>query len=153
MMFCWRYRFLLSWILSISKKIIRRKCQKTEFHGRLLGFLTAILDCQWDCLTLYSIHDNDHLYHLVILRSIFNWGDNAKEKQAYIKIWALPFKKFSFEFLPLVCWFMYKKNFIPNSIGFCVFAFQSYREILKKYRKKAITMQKNNFSKIWENRF
>ena len=37
--------------------------------------------------TLYSIHDNDHLYQfLVILRSIFNRGDNLKEKLPFIYI-------------------------------------------------------------------
>ena len=48
---------------------------------------------------------------------------------------------------------MCKKNFIPISIGFCVIALQSYREILKKYRKRAITRQKNNFSKNLRNPF
>ena len=40
---------------------------------------------------------------------------------------------------------MCKKNFIPISNGFCVIALQSYREILKKYRKGAVTLQKNFF--------
>ena len=43
---------------------------------------------------------------------------------------------------------MCKKNFIPISIGFCVIALQSYREIIKKYRKKGNNW-KNNFSKFW----
>ena len=43
---------------------------------------------------------------------------------------------------------MCKKNFIPISISFCVIALQIYREILKKYRKRAITLEKSNFSKI-----
>ena len=42
---------------------------------------------------------------------------------------------------------MCKKNFIPISIGFCVIALQSYREILKKYRKRAITLPKKQFFK------
>merc|ERR1712074_302625 len=79
--------------------------------------------------------------------SIFNRGDNLKEKQAYKKIWALPVKNFSLEFLPLTCLFLCKTNFIPISIWFCVIALQIYREILKKYRKRAITLQKNNFFK------
>ena len=37
---------------------------------------------------------------LVILLSIINRGDNLKEKQSYKKIWALPVRNFSFEFLP-----------------------------------------------------
>ena len=37
---------------------------------------------------------------------------------------------------------MCKKNFIPISIGFCVIALESYREILKEYRKSAITLEK-----------
>jgi len=85
---------------------------------------------------------------LVILRSILNRGDNLKEKQAYKKIWALPVKKFSLEFLPLTCLFMCKKNFIPISIGFCVIALQSYRKILKNYRKWAITAQKHFFKNL-----
>ena len=85
---------------------------------------------------------------LVILRSIINRGDNLKEKQTDKKIWALPVKKCSFEFLHLICLFVCKKNFIPISIYFCVIALQSYREILKKYRKRAITLVKNIFSKI-----
>ena len=40
---------------------------------------------------------------------------------------------------------MCKKHFIPISIGFCVIALQSYREILKKYRKRVITLQKKQF--------
>ena len=71
---------------------------------------------------------------LVILRSIFNREDKLKEKQTDKNIWALPVKKMSFE-LPLPCLFMCKKNIIPISIGFCVIALQSYREILKKIEK------------------
>ena len=37
---------------------------------------------------------------------------------------------------------MCKKNFIPISICFCVITLQIYREILKKNRKKAITLKK-----------
>ena len=47
---------------------------------------------------------------------------------------------------------MCKKNFIPISICFYVIALQSYREILKKYRKRAITLEKNIFQKF-ENKF
>ena len=44
---------------------------------------------------------------------------------------------------------MCKKNFIPISIGFCVIALQIYREILKKYRKRAITLGKKTiFQKL-----
>ena len=43
---------------------------------------------------------------------------------------------------------MCKKNFIPISICFCVIALQSYREILKKYRKRAITLEKTIFQKF-----
>ena len=43
---------------------------------------------------------------------------------------------------------MCKKNVIPISIGFCVIALQSYREILKKYRKGAITLNKIFFQKF-----
>ena len=39
---------------------------------------------------------------------------------------------------------MCKKNFIPITIGFCVIALQSYREILKKYRTREINQQTNN---------
>ena len=42
---------------------------------------------------------------------------------------------------------MCKNNFIPISISFCVIALQSYREILKKYRKRAITLQKKKNNK------
>ena len=48
---------------------------------------------------------------------------------------------------------MCKKNFIPISIGFCVIALQIYREILKKYRKRVITLQKNNFFKNLRKQF
>ena len=51
---------------------------------------------------------------------------------------------------------MCKKNFIPISVGFCVIALQNYREILKKYRKKAITLEKKQYFKklkyIWNNK-
>ena len=40
---------------------------------------------------------------------------------------------------------MCKKNIIPISIGVCVIALQSYREILKKYRKRVITTNKKHF--------
>ena len=43
---------------------------------------------------------------------------------------------------------MCKKNFIPISIGFCVIPLQSYREILKKYIKRAITLQKFFFKNL-----
>ena len=33
-----------------------------------------------------------------------------------------------------------KKNFILISIGFCVIPLHIYREILKKYRKRAVTL-------------
>ena len=36
-----------------------------------------------------------------------------------------------------------QKIFIPTSSGFNVIALQIYREILKKYRKRAVTLQKN----------
>ena len=42
---------------------------------------------------------------------------------------------------------MCKKNFIPISIGFCAIPLQNYREIFKKYRKRAITLQKKQFLK------
>ena len=49
---------------------------------------------------------------------------------------------------------MCKKNFIPISIGFCVIPLQSYREILKKYIKRTITLQKEHFfQKNWETGF
>jgi len=41
-----------------------------------------------------------------------------------------------------------KRIKIPTSFGFCVIALQNYRQIYKKYRKTAITLQKSNFSKI-----
>ena len=41
-----------------------------------------------------------------------------------------------------------QKKFIPISIGFLVIALQSYREILKKYRKRAITLQKTILQKL-----
>ena len=47
---------------------------------------------------------------------------------------------------------MCKKNIIPISICFCVIAIQIFREILKKYRKTAITLQQK-CSKIWETPF
>ena len=37
---------------------------------------------------------------------------------------------------------MCKTNFIPISIGVCVIALQIYREIVKKYRERAITLKK-----------
>ena len=40
-----------------------------------------------------------------------------------------------------------QKNLIPTSSGFNVIALQIYREILKKYRKRAITLQKKQFFK------
>ena len=44
---------------------------------------------------------------------------------------------------------MCKKNCIPIAICFCVIALQRYREILKKYRKRAmaITLEKKQFFK------
>ena len=42
---------------------------------------------------------------------------------------------------------MFKKNIIPISICFCVNALESYREILKEYRKSAITLEKTKFEK------
>ena len=42
---------------------------------------------------------------------------------------------------------MCKKNFIPISICFCVITLQIYREILKKNRKRAITLEKKQFFK------
>ena len=43
---------------------------------------------------------------------------------------------------------MCKKNRIPIFIEFCVIALQIYREILKKYRKRAITLKKTIFQKF-----
>ena len=37
---------------------------------------------------------------------------------------------------------MCKKKCIPTSFGFCITAPQIYREILKEYRKGAITLKK-----------
>ena len=79
----------------------------------------------------------------------YNKPERQSETQTAIqKIWAL-----GQNFLPWTLLFMCKKNFIAISICFCVIALQIYREILKKYRKRAITLEKNNFSKIWENHF
>ena len=67
-----------------------------------------------------------------------NGGDNLKDKHEYI--WVLLGKNnFYCEFLPWTCYFMSIKSVILISIGFCVFALQSFREILKKSRKRAIT--------------
>ena len=41
-----------------------------------------------------------------------------------------------------------QKNLIPTSSGFNVIALQIYREILKEYRKRAMTLQKYNFQKF-----
>ena len=48
---------------------------------------------------------------------------------------------------------MSKKISIPISIGFCVISLQSNRKILKKYRKRPITLQKKKhvFQKFEKN--
>jgi len=43
---------------------------------------------------------------------------------------------------------MWKKNLISISIGFCLITLQSYIEILKKCRKRAITVQIFFFKKL-----
>ena len=71
-----------------------------------------------------------------ILQAIINKGDNLKDKQAYKKIWTLLVKNVSWEFF-LQPVNLYEKK-IPIFIGFCEIALQIYREILKKYRKRAM---------------
>ena len=46
---------------------------------------------------------------------------------------------------------MSKNNLIPKSNCFCVIALQNYIEILKIYRKGAISLQKFNFSNFEKN--
>ena len=58
------------------------------------------------------------------------------------------FQQFSVEILPLTCLIMCKKNFIPISFSFCVITFQIHKEILKKYRKRAITLEKHFFQHL-----
>ena len=79
-------------------KIMRQKCQ-TEFCGGHRRFLAAILDWQWGIFNpaFYAWY-RSFVPILVILLSIFNRGDNLKEKQAYKKIWALPVKIFILNF-------------------------------------------------------
>ena len=48
---------------------------------------------------------------------------------------------------------MCKKNCIPISIGFYIIALQSYSEILKNYRKRAITLKKKTIFKKFEKSF
>ena len=56
-------------------------------------------------------------------------------------------------FFSFTCYFICKKNYGSISSGFPTVTLQSYKEILKKNRKGAITPEKTIFSKIWENRF
>ena len=85
-------------------KIMKRKCQTTEFRGGHLGFLAAILDWQWGIFNpVFYTWQRSFVQILVILLSIFHRGDNLKEKQAYKTIWALPVKKISFQYLSLTC--------------------------------------------------
>ena len=76
---------------------------KTELCGGILNFWWPSWIDNGYFLTLYSINGKHHLNQLVILRSISFRGDKLKEKKAYTKIWALPVKNCSFEFLPLTC--------------------------------------------------
>ena len=52
------------------------------------------------------------------------------------------------EFFSVTCYFICKKNYGYICSGFPTVSLQSYKEILKKNRKGAITPEKNNFSKI-----
>ena len=46
------------------------------------------------------------------------------------------------EFFFVTCQFLCKKNYIPTSCGFSMIPLQIYREILQKYRNRAITLFK-----------
>ena len=87
-----------------------------------------------------------------ILRILINWGDNLKVKNAQQKNLATFWQLFFLWIYVFHLLISVKNNLIPTSSGFNVIALQIYWEILKKYRKRAITLQKNNFSKNWENR-
>ena len=83
---------------------------------------------------------------------MINQGDNLKVKHAYEQNQATFWqKKFPVNFClgPII--FFAKRIKTSTSCGFCVIALQIYKEVIKKYRKKAITLQITNFSKIGEN--
>jgi len=84
------------------------------------------------------------IINFIILPAIINRGDILKDKQVKSgPFWSKIFPWF-FAFNLLI----YVQKEFPSYLHcFCI---QSYREILKKYRKMAITLQRNNFSKIWE---
>ena len=73
---------------------MKQKYQKTVFCGDHLGLT---IGTPYPC-TLTWLRSFVPIF--VILWSIINREDNLKEKQVYKKIWALPVKNVSFEFLP-----------------------------------------------------
>ena len=89
----------------------------------------------------------------IILAIVNQWDKLKKTAIQKKKNWAFLGKIRSFEFLVLTLLIYGQKNFIPISIGFCVIPLQSYREILKKYRKRAITLQKTFLQTFEKNIF
>ena len=63
-----------------------------------------------------------------------------KDKQAYKQIWAFFVKHLFLWFFAFYLFIFVQKEFPIYLQCFCVISLQSYREMLKKYRKRAITL-------------
>ena len=77
-----------------------------------------------------------------------NGQDKSVRQHGRQKIWPLFGKKNYCEFFSFTCYFISKKNYGSMSSGFPIVTLQSYKEILKKNRKGAITPEKNVFKNL-----
>ena len=82
----------------------------------------------------------DHLYTYFkgpcLTQKFYDWPDFFSSS-GHSNTFFLPFESYRF----LTCLCVYKYNFIPIYICFCVIALQIYIEMLKKYRKWAVTLE------------